>query len=74
MSENILIKAEIAGSVWKIVKAVGDKVSEGDSLMIMESMKMEIPVLAPESGTIKEILVSEGDTVRDGTVLAILSV
>lgn len=73
MSE-IPIKADIAGSIWKIVKAAGDKVTEGDQIMIMESMKMEIPVIAVEDGTIKEISVREGDTVQEGAVLAILKV
>ncbi len=73
MSE-IQIKADIAGSIWKIVKAVGNRVAEGDQIMIMESMKMEIPVIASEKGTIKEISVAEGDTVQEGTVLAILDV
>lgn len=71
---EIQIKADIAGSIWKIVKAVGNRVAEGDQIMIMESMKMEIPVIASEKGTIKEISVAEGDTVQEGTVLAILDV
>ena len=71
---DILVKAEIAGSIWKIVKAVGDRVSEGDTLMIMESMKMEIPVIASEEGTIKTISVSEGESVQEGMVLAGLEV
>jgi len=71
---DIPIKAEIAGSIWKILKAVGETVVEDDKLMIMESMKMEIPVLAPEKGTIKEILVGEGDTVEEGAVLVTLTV
>lgn len=73
MSE-IPIKADIAGSIWKIIKAAGDLVAEGDQIMIMESMKMEIPVIAPEEGTIREISVREGDTVQEGTVLAIMDV
>jgi acetyl-CoA carboxylase biotin carboxyl carrier protein len=71
---DIPIKAEIAGSIWKIIKTAGDQVAEGDTLMIMESMKMEIPVLASEEGTIKEISVSEGDSVQEGAILAILVV
>ncbi|MGB6536266.1 MAG: biotin/lipoyl-binding carrier protein [Xanthobacteraceae bacterium] len=63
-----------AGSIWKIVRTTGDKVAEGDPIMIMESMKMEIPVIASEEGTIKEISVSEGDVVQEGTVLAILDI
>ncbi|MFT5173032.1 MAG: acetyl-CoA carboxylase biotin carboxyl carrier protein [Gammaproteobacteria bacterium] len=64
------VKAEIAGTVWKITAKVGDTVEEDDSVMILESMKMEIPVLAPEAGTITEILVEEGATVTEGTVVA----
>jgi acetyl-CoA carboxylase biotin carboxyl carrier protein len=71
---ELSIKAEIAGSIFKVIKAAGDWVSEGDTLMIMESMKMEIPVLAPEDGTIKAISVSEGDSVQEGALLAILDV
>ncbi len=73
MSESS-IQAEIAGSIWKITKAVGDKVAEGEALMIMESMKMEIPVLAPEGGIIKQILVTEGEAIQQGALLAILDV
>ena len=64
------VKAEIAGTVWKITAKVGDSVEEDDSVMILESMKMEIPVLAPEAGTITEILVEEGATVTEGSVVA----
>jgi acetyl-CoA carboxylase biotin carboxyl carrier protein len=64
------VKAEIAGTVWKITTKIGDTVEEDDSVMILESMKMEIPVLAPEAGTITEILVEEGATVTEGTVVA----
>ena len=64
------IKTEITGNVWKIVKAVGDGVEEDESIMILESMKMEIPVTAPEDGTVTEILTEEGATVTEGTVVA----
>ena len=64
------VKTEITGSVWKVEKAVGDKVAEDDAILILESMKMEIPVAAPEDGEVREILVSEGDTVTEGTVVA----
>mgnify|MGYP002640477328 CR=1 FL=1 len=64
------VKAEIAGTVWKITAKVGDSVEEDDSVMILESMKMEIPVLAPEAGTITEILVEEVATVTEGSVVA----
>ncbi|ADH87698.1 biotin/lipoyl attachment domain-containing protein [Ancylobacter novellus DSM 506] len=64
------IKTEITGNVWKIEKAVGEQVGEEDVILILESMKMEIPVSAPEDGVIIEILVAEGDTVTEGTVVA----
>ena len=67
------IKTEITGSVWRILVKVGDMVAEEDQIMILESMKMEIPVLAPDAGTIKEILVGEGDAVTEGQVVAIIS-
>lgn len=66
------VKAPITGNMWKIVKAVGDKVEEFDQLMIMESMKMEIPVEAPCSGKITEIKIAEGASIMEGDVLAII--
>jgi acetyl-CoA carboxylase biotin carboxyl carrier protein len=68
------IKSEITGSVWKILKRPGDAVGEEDSLMILESMKMEIPVLAEMSGTVAEIRVEENTPVSEGQVLAVLEV
>ena len=67
------IESEIAGTVWKIEAASGDKLKEEGVIMILESMKMEIPVLAPVAGKIVEILVAEGDTVREGQELATMS-
>lgn len=64
------VKAEIGGVVWKIEMAVGATVAEDDPIMILESMKMEIPVLAPRGGTLAECLVAEGDIVREGQVIA----
>ncbi|TCT03731.1 acetyl-CoA carboxylase biotin carboxyl carrier protein subunit [Paralcaligenes ureilyticus] len=64
------IKTEITGNVWKILVKIGDAVAEDEPLMILESMKMEIPVVAVENGIVKEILVSEEDTVREGSVVA----
>ncbi len=64
------VKTEITGNVWKIVKAVGDAIDEDEPVMILESMKMEIPVSAPEAGKVTEILVAEGDTVTEGAVVA----
>ena len=69
----IEVLAEIAGSVFKIEKDVGDSVETEDVLLILESMKMEIPVEAPISGRIVEVRVNEGDTVEEGQVLAVLS-
>jgi len=71
---TIDVKTEITGSVWKIEKAVGDKVEEDEPILILESMKMEIPVAAPEDGVVKEILVAEEDTVTEGAVVARIEV
>ena len=64
------VKTEITGNVWKIVAQVGDRLEEEDPIMILESMKMEIPVSAPEAGVLKEILVKEEQVVTEGTVVA----
>jgi len=68
------VKTEITGNVWKIVAKLGDVVGEDATLLILESMKMEIPVSAPEAGTVKEILVAEGAVVSEGTVVVRLEV
>ncbi|HET9020006.1 MAG TPA: biotin/lipoyl-binding carrier protein [Acetobacteraceae bacterium] len=68
------VKTDITGNVWKIVAKPGDRVAEDEPLLILESMKMEIPVSAPEAGVVKEILTTEGATVQEGTVLARLEV
>jgi acetyl-CoA carboxylase biotin carboxyl carrier protein len=64
------IKAEITGNVWKITAKPGQKVAEDEPIIIMESMKMEIPVAPAEAGVVKEILVKEGDVVTEGSVVA----
>ncbi len=64
------VKTEITGNVWQIVRKVGDAVSEDEPILILESMKMEIPVSAPEDGTVVEILVAPDDVVTEGTVVA----
>lgn len=64
------VKSEITGKVWKLDTNPGDKLSEDDTILTLESMKMEIPVMAPSSGTLKEILVAEGDSVKEGQVVA----
>ena len=66
------IEAHITGNVWKIEVAVGDEVVEGDTVVILESMKMEIPVEAEDDGTVKEILCEEGQAVSEGDVLVVL--
>jgi acetyl-CoA carboxylase biotin carboxyl carrier protein len=66
------VRAELVGNLWKIVTEVGQEVEEDDTLMILESMKMEIPVTAPVGGTIKQILVQEGEVVQEGQVVAVL--
>ena len=66
------VEAQIAGNVWKIEKAVGDDLAEEDVILILESMKMEIPVEAPCSGRLSEIRVAEGDSIEEGTVLAVI--
>ena len=69
---ELKVRSEIAGSVWKIAVAVGDRVAEDDPLVILESMKMEIPLLAPQAGTVKAILVAEGEQVVEGDIAVIL--
>ncbi|MGH7061619.1 MAG: biotin/lipoyl-binding carrier protein [Stellaceae bacterium] len=66
------VRSEIAGAVWKIEVAVGDAVAADDPLIILESMKMEIPLLAPRAGTVREILVAEGEPIAEGDVAVIL--
>ncbi|HTP94936.1 MAG TPA: biotin/lipoyl-binding carrier protein [Burkholderiales bacterium] len=69
---RIEIKSEITGTVWQIKKQPGDAVEEGDALIIIESMKMEIPVITEDPGTVTEILVKEKDPVAEGQVVAVI--
>lgn len=64
--------ADITGTVWKVEVSPGQTVAEGDTLLIVESMKMEIPVCATASGVLRELLVAEGEMVEDGQVVAVL--
>ena len=64
------IEADVTGKVWKVVAAPGDALSPDDPILIIESMKMEIPVMAPRAGKISRVLVKEGDAVREGQVVA----
>jgi biotin carboxyl carrier protein len=67
------VRAEMVANVWKVVVSEGDAVSDGDTLVILESMKMEIPVLAEGDGTVSTLAVSEGDVVQEGDVIAVIS-
>jgi acetyl-CoA carboxylase biotin carboxyl carrier protein len=66
------IQAHISGVVWKIECAIGDAVEDGDTVAILESMKMEMPVEAEGSGRVSEILCEEGQAVQEGDVLVVL--
>jgi acetyl-CoA carboxylase biotin carboxyl carrier protein len=68
---TLTIRAEITGTVWKIVAQEGDMLQEDDTIMILESMKMEIPVFAPEDGRIAKLLVAEGAQLREGQELVV---
>ena len=66
------VEAEMVANVWKVLVSPGAAVSEGDTLVILESMKMEIPVEAPQSGTVTEVRVAEGGVVQEGDVIAVV--
>ena len=66
------VRAEMVANVWKVVVAQGDSVADGDTLVILESMKMEIPVLAEGDGTVSAMHVAEGDVVQEGDVIAVI--
>jgi biotin carboxyl carrier protein len=68
------VKSEITGTVWKILAKAGDRVAEDDVLMILESMKMEIPLTASDHGVVREIRVAEGDPIAEGQVAVVLDV
>jgi acetyl-CoA carboxylase biotin carboxyl carrier protein len=70
MSTNV--EAHITGTVWKVEVSVGDQVDDGDTLVILESMKMEMPVEAEDPGTVTEIRCEEGQSVQEGDVLVVL--
>lgn len=70
---DVRVKSEIAGSVWKILKQPGEAVEEEEPVILLESMKMEIPVMAPRTGTIAEIRVVEGEMVAEGDVVVVIS-
>jgi len=64
------VRAEMVANVWKVVVAEGATVAEGDTLVILESMKMEIPVLAESDGTVTKLAVGEGSVVQEGDLIA----
>jgi acetyl-CoA carboxylase biotin carboxyl carrier protein len=66
------IEAHITGTIWKIEVAVGDRVDDGDTVVILESMKMEMPVEAEDAGTVSEVRCAEGDSVQEGDILVVL--
>ena len=66
------IRAEMVANVWKVVASAGAEVAEGDTLVILESMKMEIPVLAESDGVLARLAVNEGDVVQEGDLIAVI--
>ena len=67
------IESLVTGTVWKIERQTGDTVAKGETVLIIESMKMEIPMDAPAAGVLQDLLVAEGDSVSEGQVLAVVS-
>jgi len=66
------VRAEMVANVWQVVASEGDQVADGDTLVILESMKMEIPVLAESAGTIATMAVAEGDVIQEGDLIAVI--
>ncbi|MEL6830920.1 MAG: acetyl-CoA carboxylase biotin carboxyl carrier protein subunit [Pseudomonadota bacterium] len=66
------IELETGGTVWKVLVAQGDTVTEGQELFIMEVMKMEVPYEAPQDGTLSELRIAEGDVVKEGMIAAVI--
>ena len=69
---DIEVETEVTGNVWKVLCQVGDRVETEQELVILESMKMEIPVEAPQAGTVKALHVSEGDAVDEGQIILVI--
>jgi acetyl-CoA carboxylase biotin carboxyl carrier protein len=67
------VEASITGTVWKVEVAVGDEIAEGDVVVILESMKMEMPIESEDDGTVAEIRVEAGQSVQEGDILVVLS-
>jgi acetyl-CoA carboxylase biotin carboxyl carrier protein len=70
---NVEVKSEVSGSIWQIVTKVGQKLEPGDTIMIVESMKMEIPVICERGGTVQKFLVDEKAAVTEGQAVAVVS-
>ena len=70
---RVEVESEVTGKVWKVEVGVGDRVAEGDILVILESMKMEIPLESPEAGTVVELLVAPDEPVQEDQVVAVIS-
>lgn len=70
---DIQVRTEVTGAVWKVERQVGEAIADGDTIMIIESMKMEIPVIAEDGGTLTEIRVKPGDPVAEGDVVAVVA-
>ena len=71
-SSSMEVRAELTATVWKVVVEKGATVAEGDELVILESMKMEIPVAAPVAGTVTELCVAEEDRINEGDLVAVI--
>ena len=67
------IESQVTGTVWKVERQAGASLADGETILIIESMKMEIPVDSPADGTLHEVLVAEGDAVTEGQVLAVVT-
>ncbi|MFF0248401.1 biotin/lipoyl-binding carrier protein [Streptosporangium sandarakinum] len=66
------VRAEMVANVWKVLVAEGDTVEDGDTLVILESMKMEIPVIAEDDGVVVQLKVAEGDVIQEGDLIAVI--
>jgi len=66
------VRADMVANVWRVLVAEGDAVQDGDTIAILESMKMEIPVIAEDSGAVTQLAVAEGDVVQDGDLIAVI--
>ena len=71
---QVKILSEVTGSVWKLLKQPGERIAAGDEIMLIESMKMEIPVIAEDDGTLAKLLVAESDAVQEGQAVAMVEV